>query len=471
MVASGLEMADLLVGFGVYLRLASLELLLFASVFILIFGAGDVLVDALWLGQPRARKTVDPLEDESRPHHRLAIFIPAWREAAVIGRTLDHLASSWHGERYRLYVGCYRNDAATLLKVATEAVINPQLRVVVHDADGPTTKADCLNALWTAMRADERDQADRFDAVILHDAEDYVDPGELAVFDHALSDYAFVQIPVVPLLPTRGHWIAGHYADEFAEAHQKELAVRRLIGAPLPAAGVGCAFRRDALDAMSERGNPFRAESLVEDYECGLAVSAAGLPTAFLRQRDGDGALIAVRSYFPDRIDDAVRQKARWITGIALTGWDRIGWLTGRSLRALAGNWMLWRDRRAMLAAVVTLAGYLGAVGLVASEAIGQASGTDLAHVPDQLRILLGGGFAVLTWRLVMRYVCTTRLYGHRQGLRAVPRVLVSNIVAILAARRALTRYLASLAGADLVWDKTEHARPHGSAASRRAVS
>ena len=43
------------------------------------------------------------------------------------------------------------------------------------------------------------------------------------------------------------------------------------------------------------------------------------------------------------------------------------------------------------------------------------------------------------------------------QGLLAIPRVIVSNTVAIVAARRALFAYARSLRGAQIAWDKTEH--------------
>ena len=55
-----------------------------------------------------------------------------------------------------------------------------------------------------------------------------------------------------------------------------------------------------------------------------------------------DGQPVATREHFPASFDAAVRQKARWLTGIALAGWDRIGWRGG-----LVNRWMLLRDRKA----------------------------------------------------------------------------------------------------------------------------
>ena len=69
--------------------------------------------------------------------------------------------------------------------------------------------------------------------------------------------------------------MGGHYGDEFIESHAKGLVVRNALGAAIPAAGVGCGFGRDILDALAdlrraEGGTgPFAAECLTEDYELG----------------------------------------------------------------------------------------------------------------------------------------------------------------------------------------------------------
>ena len=73
------------------------------------------------------------------------------------------------------------------------------------------------------------------------------------------------------------------------------------------------------------------------------------------------------------------------------------------------------------------------------------------------LLMLLAVNFAGLLLRLCLRACFTAREYGWRQGLLAIPRTLVSNIVAVMAGRRALTAYIGTLRGAPLLWDKTEH--------------
>ncbi len=82
---------------------------------------------------------------------------------------------------------------------------------------GPTTKADCLNALWRALLRDEAAEGFTATGIALHDAEDIVHPLELQVYARWLQDCATVQLPVLPLPHPPSRFVAGHYCDEFAE--------------------------------------------------------------------------------------------------------------------------------------------------------------------------------------------------------------------------------------------------------------
>src|SRR5207244_6964371 len=110
-----------------------------------------------------------------------------------------------------------------------------------------------------------------------------------------------------------------------------------------------------------EHGAPFDPDSLTEDYELGLRLNMLGRRAAFVRLPAGPGRpVVATREYFPATLDAAVAQKARWMTGIALAGWDRLGWAG-----SLAERWMRLRDRQTLLAALVLASAYL-ALGLYA---------------------------------------------------------------------------------------------------------
>ncbi|HEX8624168.1 MAG TPA: glycosyl transferase family protein [Allosphingosinicella sp.] len=443
------------------------EAALFAATGFLILGLSDLAMDLLWLAH-RARRRGRPvaaLSDLPPPSRRgrLAIFVPAWDEAAVIGEMLRGAVAAWDEGDWRLYVGAYRNDPATVAAAAAIASAEPRIRIVVGRDAGPTTKADCLNRLWLALLADEAAEGRRAKAVVLHDAEDLVHPCELRLFDSLIERFEFVQLPVLPLIHPNSRWLGGHYADEFAESHGKEMVVRGALGAGLPSAGVGCAFSREALGRLAtDRGGlPFDSDSLTEDYELGLRLAEAGGRSAFVRVVGEDGELVATREYFPGTLAASVRQKARWMTGIALSGWDRLGWSGG-----IVERWMRLRDRQSLLAAILLAAGYLAMALWLALKAWEGAGGHGPAPLPALLSVLVAVNLGLLVWRLGVRAGFTAAAHGWREGLRAVPRMAIGNLVAMLAAASALSRYRALRRGGRPRWDKTAHIFP-GRAAAR----
>jgi bacteriophage N4 adsorption protein B len=446
------------------------ETMLFAAAGLLIGGIDDALVDLCFLGWyvaniARCRPAQRAWSARPDTQGPLVVFVAAWDEVAVIGHMLAAAVQRFVHPDYRIYVGLYPNDRPTIAAAAAVAATDPRIRLVIGDLPGPTTKAGCLNTVWRALCDDERRQGFRARAVVLHDAEDVVHARELSTFDTLIDRYAVVQLPVLPLI-RRGSLVSGHYADEFAYAHGVQQIVRNRLGAAMPLAGTGCAIARDMLGRLADErgGDPFDAASLTEDYEMGLRIGELQGRSAFVRLRDPvDGSLIAVRAYFPETLQAATRQKARWMTGIALAGWDRTGWARPH---ALGDHWMRMRDRRALLSVLVLAIAYaailLWGASLLLHLATGRAG--DAAYLAPWLAVSTTG---LLGWRIVMRIVCTGRTYGGRKALRSVPRFFVGNVVALVAAPRALARYVRLLRGGTVAWDKTSHAFPDGTTLPR----
>ena len=451
------------------------ELLLFAGVFFLIGALDDILIDGIWVWLKLTGKARTPTVDRNDLANKslngpLAVFVPAWNEAAVIGDTVMHALTVWPQEDLRIYVGCYSNDPDTIaavMKVAARlgAAGDARLRIVIHDRAGPSTKADCLNRLHKALRDDERRSGRLFDGVIFHDSEDMVDPGALTLLDEALAEGAdFVQLPVEPIPQSVSRWLGSHYCEEFAESHGKAMVVRNAIGAGIPAAGVGCAISRRALHQLSRRhidGTPFDPVSLTEDYELGLAVSEMGGVSRFVRVRGEDGTFIATRAYFPSSFVHVIRQKTRWVHGIALQSWDRVGWS-----RNWVEAWMRARDRGGPLTALVLMTGYvLLFLSFVMWGAREAGLAPDLVLSPFMV-VLIAINFANFVWRAAWRFGFTAQSHGLAEGLRAVLRIPVANVIAILAGRRAVFAYAQTLFGKAVEWDKTPHFNHPAKAAS-----
>ncbi|MDI1295298.1 MAG: glycosyl transferase family protein [bacterium] len=445
------------------------EVLLFAMVGIAIGGIDDLLVDMLFIGRRywrtvtvysrHPRMTTATLPPSLTPG-QIAIFIPAWGEANVIAPMLRNALARWKQGNYTIFVGTYPNDPATLDAIATVAHNQPRIIVAVNDRDGPTTKADCLTIIWRAMLEQERRTDTVYKAVVLHDAEDVVHADEIRLFDLLIDRFELVQLPVLPL-PGRGTWlaraIANHYCDEFAESHGKALTVREALGASIPSAGVACAFERMALASLAREGQigPFDPGSLTEDYEAGLRISNAGGRGVFVRMRDQQGDLVATREYFPDTVHAAVRQKARWMVGISLAGWDRMGWHGGP-----AEWWMRIRDRRAALAALILFSAYFALLLWSILSVVRLFMPLPARPYASTIEAQLWLNVALMTWRAGMRAVFAGSSYGWRHGVGAIPRTLIANYIAIFAARRAVFLYGKSLLGKPLKWDKTQHRFP-----------
>ncbi len=443
-----------------WLVLVQHELLLFAGIFFLIGALDELAIDLVWLRLALTRRTrprqLDCAEENpatlSGP---VAVFLPAWREARIIGPTIRHLLAVWPQRELRLYLGCYRNDPATLEAAMAVGGHDDRLRIVVHDRDGPTTKADCLNRLYRALTTDEQRSGRTVRMVVLHDAEDMVDPAAIGVLDASIAQAEMVQLPVRPEPQSGTFGIGSHYCDEFAEAHGKTMVVRDALGAGLPLAGVGCAIRRDALDKLAMRradDGPFATDCLTEDYELGIGIGALGGRTRFLRVRAPDGRLVATRACFPARLDRAVRQKTRWLHGIAFQGWDRLGW-SGSVVEC----WMRLRDRRGPFAALILAVGYLLLILATLGWALGLAGIGAAIDGSPLLQAILWCNLFGLCWRIAFRTAFTAREYGLAEGLWAIPRMVVANTIAIMAGRRALAAYARSLLGETPRWDKTEH--------------
>ncbi len=437
------------------------ELLLLAAAGFVIIGIDDLIVDLIWiLGRCRLVANGTLGRSSELLHHPklpnsaewMAVFVPAWDEFEVISDMLQHSSAAWASENIVIFVGCYPNDRGTI-----DAVRDANLRVVklvVGDKPGPTTKADCLNTLWHALRHEEMIRKSLAKAVILHDAEDVVHSDEITVFGQLIDTFSLVQLPVSPCVDPTSRWIGGHYIDEFSEAHLKEMVVRVAVGASLPSAGVGCALERSMLGRIADAqgNNPFDADSLTEDYELGLRIGKAGGRSTFARVRETNGAgLVAVKSHFPATIDTAVRQKTRWMIGIALAGWDRMGWDGG-----ISEHWMRYRDRRALLSAILLLSGY---ISLILTLILALTGNLQQNWFDDHPQLLIASSF-LLIWRALMRFVSVRHHYGTQEGMRAIPRMFISNIIAMMAARRAAVQYLRMLSGCAFEWDKTAHQFP-----------
>lgn len=401
-----------------------------------------------------------------KPADWIAILVPALDEAQVIGPMLRHALATLEYPRYRILVGTYPEDPAT--QEAVRAVAREDSRVLCVVGTQPrknSCKAVCLNVLYRTLLDLEARGHPPFKAVVLHDAEDVVHPLELSVFNWHIPFNALVQLPVLPLRHTNAcwwqRWFAHTYLDEFATAHTRDMVVRNWLGASLPSAGVGCGLSRPALAAAARLngGLPFRTASKTEDYELGISLGLRGFPALMARVPASrrDARCVAVRCLFPKGFGASVRQRSRWLLGIAIGGWRRFGWPN-----RLIESYMLLRDRKALPCAWLNLITFLLTIQLAAL-----ALCTILPGWPDLPPLVQPGGvtahllivnFAMLLWRAGQRAWITTNSFGLHEGLASVPRSISTIFIHAAAATLAVADTLwESMTGRPALWRKTVH--------------
>jgi adsorption protein B len=436
--------------------LTSLDTLVLAmaapiSVYILVSGLDDVFIDLAWL-YFTLRRLIRPTPppDLTGPEKRIAIVIPAWQEHAVIQQMLEHNSAAIRYENYHFFVGAYPNDSLTIQAVEAAAARLPNVHLARVPHPGPTSKGDCLNWVYQHVLLSEQENGAPFDAILMHDAEDIIHPEALRYVNHYADTYGFIQIPVLALQTPLANFTHGIYCDEFAETQTRDLPVRQALGAFVPSAGVGTAITRSALDELASRNQNrvFEPDSLTEDYEMGLRLHESGCRQLFLPIQVGEESFVATREYFPTDHHTAIRQRTRWITGIALQTWQRHGW---------EGSWInkywFWRDRKALLGNPLSLM-------TTALLIYGGLSG--LWHHPDSLVIrLMPATVALLALRTLLRIGCTARIYGPALAYLAPFRILWGNWINGVATVKAVYRYtLSRIRKERLAWLKTEHQYP-----------
>jgi len=433
---------------------------------ILVSGLDDLIVDLAWawtrvktvLRPAASLFPPGPRQIETAPVQRIAIFVPLWQEHRVIGRMLEHNLAAIRYPDYHIFAGCYPNDTETQEAVQAVAARFPQVHLALCPHPGPTSKADCLNWVYQRLLLLEESEGKRFDVVVVHDAEDLIHPEELRWINYYAARYDFVQTPVLALATPLHRLTHGVYCDEFAETHTRDMAVRAAMGGFVPSSGVGTGYRRDALARLARASSNrlFEPEALTEDYENGLRLFRLGCPQAFVPitrvpvSRGGriESDFVATREFFPDRWRSALRQRTRWVTGIALQGWQRFGW--SGSLREV---YWLWRDRKGLLTNPLSLAAN-------AVFVYGLATALWTRVSPAQAR-LAAATLSLQILRLGVRFSCVARIYGPCFALGVPVRAVYANALNTVATVQAVARYSsARIRGQPLKWLKTEHAYP-----------
>ncbi|MEO8053141.1 MAG: glycosyltransferase family 2 protein, partial [Acidobacteriota bacterium] len=333
----------------------------------------------------------------------------------------------------------------------SERFSNVHLAVCPHD--GPTSKADCLNWIYQHVGLYEEQNDVAFEIIVTHDAEDLIHPEELRWINAYAERFDFIQIPVLALATPFWSLTHGVYCDEFAENHLRDMVVRSTFGCFVPGAGVGTGYRRESLEALARvsSNRVFEPAALTEDYESGLRLHRIGCRQVFVpitRLGDVGRDFMAVREFFPKQWGTALRQRTRWVMGIALQGWERFGWAGTYS-----EVYWFWRDRKGLVS---------NPLGFIANAVFVYGLATAMWNRLTPLAIEITSvtlAFQIL--RIAIRMACVARVYGIVFALGVPLRMPYSNLLNAAATVRAVALYAnARMRGLPLRWIKTEHSYP-----------
>ena len=467
-------------------------LVILACIFV-ISGLDDFFIDIyfwiryLWRRHKKYHLTPLTYEKLIAPKEQnIAILVPCWHEAGVIGTMLTHNCYSIDYTNYFFFVGVYPNDATTIAEVQSIANRIKQVQCVIGDKPGPTNKAANLNGIYRYIKHFEKSLGEPFGIFVLHDSEDIIHPLSFKLYNYLIPRKDMIQIPVFPIEVgyfNFTHWV---YADEFAENHTKDIIVRESIKAHVPSAGVGTAFSKNALQLLVDKSNknePFAIDSLTEDYHTSLALRVHNLKLAFIKQSItrvrwqkrffwGGGYVlkpfkeyIATREMFPVDYMKAVRQKSRWIIGIVFQEWDHNEWPNKWIIR-----YSLAHDRKSFITHFINGFGYFVFLFWLLYSLM-------IEFKPEYPSLYEKFNQNMWVWwlmvivliltidRAIQRIIATYGIYGWIPALLSIPRSVYGNLINLHALMRAYHIYFTTekpskTSNVQPAWDKTEHEFP-----------
>jgi bacteriophage N4 adsorption protein B len=463
-------------------------LLMVVGFIFLISGLDDLFIDICYVLRSVYRKiavlpkhkSLTEEQLQNHPEKPIAIMLPAWDESSVIRPMLENTLRTLNYNQYVIFVGTYPNDKATHKEVDTVQENSNKVHRIVTPHDGPTNKADCLNWIYQGIKRYEKEHHIQFEIFVMQDCEDVIHPLCYKLFNYLIPRKDMIQLPVLSLQRKWYEFTGAHYLDEFSQLHYKDMVVREYLNRSIPAAGVGCAFSRNAFKVVAQHNNNqvFSIDSLTEDYDFGFRLKQYGLKQAFVRlfmprtithfnKKTGQQStktikeLVCIREFFPSHFNAAVRQKSRWVLGITLQGWEHLGWFGN-----IATRYMLFRDRKSIITNLANITGYLLVLIILGIWFILWLD-QDAYRYPSLLEkgstlwyLVIANAFLLII-RIAQRAYCVYQLYDYKQALLSIPRMVWGNLINFLATYRAIrlyTRYLVT--GKLIAWDKTAHSYP-----------
>ena len=324
-----------------------------AGAIALITAAHVVIAVAARWGRPSAAAPghAAAVPDAELPSY--TILVPAYQEQDVIGgmvRCLENL--DYPKDRLEALILVERRDAATKQAIAA-ADPAPFIRIVEIPPGKPQTKPRSCNAGLLLAKGD---------LIVIYDAEDRPDPGQLRVvaaqFAAADDSLACVQAKLMVANAAQS-FITRQFALEYCLRYELTLPGLARLGLPIPLGGTSNHFRTPVLRELGG----WDAWNVTEDADLGMRCSALGYRV--------EVANSVTYGEMPHQVKAWTKQRTRWLKGFMLTAlvhtrnpartwrtFGRAGTLT--MLTFMAGTPLLYLAQPVMLA--IWISGYKGLI-------------------------------------------------------------------------------------------------------------
>jgi hypothetical protein len=250
-----------------------------------------VLTGAAWWARARGRhRTALP----AVPRHRFAVLVPAHDEARLIGSAVDSFAAlDYPAELVSVHV------VADNCTDATAAIVR-QHGAEAHERNDPEHGGKGPALMWLLDRLERR--GDRFDAVVIVDADTTVSANLLRVMDAKLQDGVLAAQAYYAVRDAEASPLAAFRAAALAARHFLRPLGRTTLLGSAGLYGNGMTFRTEVF-----RRHQW-TDHLTEDIELQLELLLEGHPIAFAPDA-------VVEAEMPASIDASRSQHERWERG------------------------------------------------------------------------------------------------------------------------------------------------------------
>jgi cellulose synthase/poly-beta-1,6-N-acetylglucosamine synthase-like glycosyltransferase len=256
---------------------------------------------------------------------RVAIIVPAWNEAAVIGRTLETLIRlDYPADRLRVYVVDDASTDATPEVVLAKAGEHPGRVVHLRRARGGEGKAHTINHGLRTIRAEGW-----YEAVLIIDADVIFTERSLRRMVRHLADPDVGAVTGYIKEGSRpANYMNRFIAYEYVNAQAGARRAQNVLGAQACLAGGAQLVRRDSLEAI---GGEIDTSTLAEDTVTTINVQLSGRRVVFEPH-----AIVWAEE--PRDIASLWKQRLRWGRGnVQVTGRFRRIWLRRGRAGSLGG--------------------------------------------------------------------------------------------------------------------------------------